>query len=170
MIGVKRFRILNLYGLGFFCTNFIIGSILSFLAGEFGKVVGLIYLSPFIWDGLASVFLVIGGTIMLFQIFRRTYWPHTDQYQELGESLPTLKQKKRTGFLLGLLAAMPPCIFQLTEYSQAIVFSMQSSWGNGVWTVFFGIGTWIGLYPLALIGTMSGRSLKHFNKVLQIEH
>ena len=95
---------------------------------------------------------------MLFQIFRRTYWPHTDQYQELGESLPTLKQKKRTGFLLGLLAAMPPCIFQLTEYSQAIVFSMQSSWGNGVWTVFFGIGTWIGLYPLALIGTMSGRS------------
>ena len=43
----------------------------------------------------------------------------------------------------------------------ALFISSESGWGNGVWLIFFfGIGTWLGLYPLAIVGTMSGKLSK----------
>lgn len=160
----QSFRIVNLYGLGLFLSNMIIGSILSFVAGAIG-IFGLNQTDRYIWNAASAVSLILGGTLMLIQLYRKTYSPHSDQLQEISESLPTLRRKKRTAFLLGMLAGIPPCIFELTVYTQAMLFSVQSTWGNGVWTVFFfGIGTWLGLFPLAILATMGGKVSKRIQQ------
>jgi len=76
-----------------------------------------------------------------------------------------LRSRKRTGFLLGVLAGIPPCIFEIGIYTYASLTSISNGWGNGVWIVFFfGIGTWLGLIPLAILGTMSGKVSKFLQK------
>lgn len=156
----QSLKILTFYGLGLFLMNLIIGSILSYIASNVGNFL-LNIVDRRIFNVVSSASLIIGGFIMLFQIFKNRYWPHTDQLQEIGENIHMLKARKRTSFLLGLLAGIPPCIFEITVYIQAMYFSATSSWGNGVWTVFFfGLGTWMGLVPLAIVGTMSGKLSK----------
>lgn len=156
----QAFRIINYYGTGLFLMNFVIGGIVSYFGAIFGALIN-IENYRFIWNGISSSILIIGGTIMLIQLKRKTYWPHSDQFQELTESLPTLRTRKRTAFLLGLLAGIPPCIFETAVYLQAVTISVGYGWGNGTWLVFFfGVGTWLGLYPLALVGTASGRISK----------
>jgi len=154
----QAFRIVNFYGAGLFLMNLAIGTIISYFAALAGN---LIREYRFIWNGAAGLVMILSGIIMLVQLKRKTYWPHSDQLQELTESLGTLRAKKRTGFLLGLLAGIPPCIFEGAVYIQTALNSASYGWGNGAWTVFFfGIGTWIGLYPLALVGTASGKLAK----------
>lgn len=150
----QAMRIVNYYGFGLFTMNFIIG---GSLAG-FGAILGTaITPNRFVWNAISSFSLIISGIVMLLQIKRKKYWPHGDQLQDLTESLSTLRKRKRTAFLLGLLAGIPPCIFEIAVYLHAVTFSVQYGWGIGVWTIaFFGIGTWLGLYPLAFLGTMSG--------------
>ncbi|MHA1794822.1 MAG: urease accessory protein UreH domain-containing protein [Promethearchaeota archaeon] len=156
----QAFRIINYYGAGLFLMNFIIGGVISYFGAIFGSLVN-IENYRFLWNAISSSVLIISGTIMLIQLRKKTYWPHSDQFQELTESLPTLRTRKRTAFLLGLLAGIPPCIFETAVYLQAISISVGYGWGNGTWLVFFfGIGTWLGLYPLALVGTASGRISK----------
>jgi len=161
----QAFRIVNFYGFGLFLTNFIIGAILSYIS----SIVGLTLKEDldnykFLINAISGSVLIISGLIMIFQIIKKKYWPHSDQLQELIENLPTLRSRKRTGFLLGVLAGIPPCIFEIAIYSYASLTSATNGWGNGVWIVFFfGIGTWLGLIPLAILGTMSGK----FSKFIQ---
>ena len=153
----QAFRILNFYGFGLFLANITIGTILSYFAAGLGAFFRD-NVDRFIWNAVSSLSLMISGSIMIIQIYRKRYWPHSDQYQELTESIGTLRARKRTAFLLGLLAGIPPCIFEIAVYIHAMGFAIQYGWGNGVWTVFFfGIGTWIGLFPLAILGTISGK-------------
>ncbi len=151
----QALRIVNSYGFGLFTMNLVIGSLLSWFGALFGEILTV---NRFIWNAVSSTSLIIAGSFMLYQIKTKKYWPHGDQLQELTESLGSLRKRRKTGFLLGMLAGIPPCIFELAVYTYAWTFSVQYGWGNGVWTIFFfGIGTWLGLYPLALVGTMSGR-------------
>ena len=46
--------------------------------------------------------------------------PQGDTPQELIENLPTLRSRKRTSFLLGILAGIPPCIFEIEIYKKNI--------------------------------------------------
>jgi ABC-type antimicrobial peptide transport system permease subunit len=70
--------------------------------------------------------------------------------------------------LLGVLAGLPPFIFENSIYLQAINYSAMYGWINGFLAVFFfGIGTWVGLFPLGLFGTMSGRINKIIRSHLQ---
>jgi len=154
--GKQAIRILNFYGLGLLIMNLIIGTTLSYIAAIFGQVFTENLQS--LWRNLASVSLIISGIVMLIQLKRRKYWPHTEQLLELTDNLSRLKKRKRTSFLLGMLAGIPPCIFEIAVYSTSIAIAGEYGWGNGTWiTFFFGIGTWIGLYPLAIFGTMGGK-------------
>lgn len=162
----QAFRIVNFYGFGLFLTNLIIGAILSYISSILGQTL-LENLEEyrFLINALSGIFLIISGLIMLFQVLKKKYWPHSDQLQELIENLPTLRSRKRTGFLLGVLAGIPPCIFEIGVYTYASLTSATNGWGNGVWIVFFfGIGTWLGLIPLAILGTMSGKLSKVMQK------
>lgn len=153
----QAFRILNFYGFGLFLANITIGTILSYFAAGLGSFFRD-NVNRFTWNAISSFSLIVSGTIMIVQIYRKRYWPHSEQYQELTESIGTLRAKKRTAFLLGMLAGIPPCIFEIAVYIHAMSFAIQYGWGNGVWTVFFfGIGTWVGLFPLAILGTISGK-------------
>ena len=162
----QAFRIVNFYGFGLFLTNLIIGTILSYISSILGQtLLENLDRYRYLINALSGIFLIISGLIMIFQIMKKKYWPHSDQLQELIENLPTLRSRKRTGFLLGVLAGIPPCIFEIGIYTYASLTSATNGWGNGVWIVFFfGIGTWLGLIPLAILGTMSGKISKYFQK------
>ncbi|WP_371805786.1 urease accessory protein UreH domain-containing protein [Candidatus Lokiarchaeum ossiferum] len=155
----QAFRIVNFYGAGLFIMNLILGTIITW----FSKILVETFsnIEPAIWNYLVAFSLTLSGIIMIYQIRKKTYWPHSDQFQELTESISTLRAKKRTALLLGLLAGIPPCIFELGVYFEAAFLAGNYGWGNGVWIIFFfGIGTWLGLYPLVFIGTMSGKLSK----------
>jgi len=162
----QAFRIVNFYGFGLFLTNLIIGTILSYISSILGQtLLENIDRYRYLINALSGLFLIISGVIMLYQILKKKYRPHSDQLQELIENLPTLRSRKRTGFLLGVLAGIPPCIFEIGIYTYASLTSISNGWGNGVWIVFFfGIGTWLGLIPLAILGTMSGKVSKFLQK------
>ena len=154
----QAFRIVNFYGAGLFIMNLVIGSLITW----FSKIIGETFtIEATIWYYLAAFSMILSGIIMMYQIKKKTYFPHVDQFSELTESISTLRAKKRTALLLGLLAGIPPCIFEMGVYLQAAFFAGLYGWGNGVWIIFFfGIGTWLGLYPLVFIGTMSGKLSK----------
>ncbi|MHA1745086.1 MAG: urease accessory protein UreH domain-containing protein, partial [Promethearchaeota archaeon] len=154
----QAFRIVNYYGFGLFLMNLIIGTIITY----FGALLGYnVNINRNILTGIAAIALIISGIVMLFRLKKQAYWPHSDQLQEITEGLSTLRSRKRTAFLLGMLAGIPPCIFEMAVYISGVSFAVSYGWGNGVWTIFFfGIGTWIGLYPLALVGTVHGKLSK----------
>ncbi|MHA1673503.1 MAG: urease accessory protein UreH domain-containing protein [Promethearchaeota archaeon] len=159
----QAFRIVNFYGAGLMLMNLLIGGTVSYIGAVVSSFFDVHENFRFVWNGISGFVLILSGTIMFIQLKRKKYWPHTDQFQELTENLGTLKSRKRTSFLLGMLAGIPPCLFEMAIYGWAITFSASYGWGNGTWTVFFyGIGTWLGLYPLALLVSAGGKLSKAF--------
>ncbi len=159
----QAFRIVNFYGAGLMLMNLLIGGTVSYIGAVVSSFFDVHEDFRFVWNGISGFVLILSGTIMFIQLKRKKYWPHTDQFQELTENLGTLKSRKRTSFLLGMLAGIPPCLFEMAIYGWAITFSASYGWGNGTWTVFFyGIGTWLGLYPLALLVSAGGKLSKAF--------
>lgn len=144
------FKILTLYGLGLLLMNLIIGT----LASVFG---GLIFtrIDPNLNNALGAISIIITGVIMIIQVKRKAWNPHSQQKGEIKETFKQQdgKVRKRTSLLLGFLAGLPPCIFEVAIYLQAISFSGSAGIINGIAVVFFfGIGTWLGLFPLAAFG------------------
>ena len=161
----QAFKILNLYGSGLFSANVFIGFIVSVLAAVIGPYLQL-YVDRFVWNLLSGVSLMVAGFIIIFAIVKNKYFPHSEQMQDIATGLSTLRQKKRTAFFLGILAGLPPCLFELAIYSYAISISLIYGWLNGVVAVmFFGIGTWVGLFPLAIAGTMGGKLSKFLTRM-----
>jgi sulfite exporter TauE/SafE len=168
----EAFKILTVYGLGLLCSNMGIGSIIS----VFGNIIfgGL---NQLFLNGLAAGSVLISGGVMLVQVFLRSpnhsflklIRPHYQQKEEIAETIQQSKEKegrfrKRTAFLLGILAGIPPCIFESAIYSMAAV---SSGLYGMVIVLFFGIGTWIGMFPLAafgLIGSYTRKKEKPNNK------
>jgi sulfite exporter TauE/SafE len=93
---------------------------------------------------------MFAGIILLFFITRRGYIPHSKRKEEIFQFN---WEKKKTPYLFGILAGFAPCIFEFIIYSQCLTYSLGSTLGfiDGIFTVFyFSIGTFIGLFPLAL--------------------
>ena len=167
----QAFRILVFYSAGFMFMNVTLGTLVSFFSGLFSK-----YLiqteGRFIMNGIAAFSLIFSGGLMLFRLRKHKYLPHSDQLQELSQNIGLLRKRKRTAFLLGILAAIPPCIVETAVYILGIGYSATYGWGNGVWVFFFfSLGTFIGLIPFTFMGTIHGRldkSLKS-NSFLKIK-
>ncbi|MHA1340270.1 MAG: sulfite exporter TauE/SafE family protein [Promethearchaeota archaeon] len=145
----QAFKILTSYGLGLLLSNLAIGTIVSFGGIIFGS------LDQHFNNGLGAIAMIVSAIIMLIQIRKRQFNPHSQQSFEITEEFQKNKGifKTKTALFLGILAGVPPCVFEFAVYSQALAFSASSGVINGIATVFFfGIGTWIGLFPLAVFG------------------
>lgn len=155
------FRILMAYGLGLLCTNMLIGTIAAFGGLIFGG------LNQYVTNGFGAISIIVSGIIMLFQNKSLRLRPHYKQGNEISESFKESNGhfRKKTAFLLGVLAGIPPCVFELAIYTQALTFSASSGILNGIFVVFFfGIGTWIGLFPLAAFGLIAPAAKNYLNR------
>lgn len=158
----SRAFLLTLYGLGLMSANLTIAGFtaLSSLVPRFFGIEPDRYASNF-FGALSSTFVAIG---FLFFVTVKDYMPHSRYKDEITQ---LDWQKVRTPYLFGLLAGFPPCFFELFIYSQCFTYSLSYSLTAGFLTVFyFSLGTFIGLYPLALAqyGTARFFSPKDGNK------
>jgi sulfite exporter TauE/SafE len=155
------YRILMGYGFGLLCTNMLIGTFAAFG--------GLIFngLNEHITNGFGAISIILSGFVMLFQNKSLLLKPHHQQGKDISESFKYSNGnfRNRTAFLLGVLAGIPPCVFELAIYTQALTFSASSGVLNGIFVVlFFGFGTWIGLFPLATFGLIAPAAKNYLSK------
>ncbi|MFX1309470.1 MAG: sulfite exporter TauE/SafE family protein [Promethearchaeota archaeon] len=163
----KSIFILVVYGLGLISANLIIAAITvvislvpRFLVPWVGEIES--YTINF-FGALTSMF---AGIVLLFFITRKGYIPHSKRKDEIFQFN---WEKKKTPYFFGILAGFAPCIFEFLIYSQCLQFSLGHELGfiDGIFTVFyFSLGTFIGLFPLALAkhGTSHIRKSKELKK------
>ena len=143
--------ILVLYGLGLVSSNMLIATgtiVISFIPQFFFP--NIIPEEPYSINFFGAVTSMFAGLILLFFIIRKGYMPHSKHRDEIHKFD---WEKKKTPYLFGILAGFAPCIFELLIYTWCLQWSLQGGLGfiDGLFTVFyFSIGTFIGLFPLAL--------------------
>ena len=144
----KSIYILALYGLGLICANMIIASVTVLITQVPRFVFPTFTPDPFIINFFGAFTSMIAGIAILFFLTRRDYTPHSKYSKEIS----TLDwELKKTPFFFGILAGFAPCIFELIIYSQSFQFSLGYGFIEGLLVVFyFSIGTFVGLFPLAL--------------------
>jgi ABC-type nickel/cobalt efflux system permease component RcnA len=147
----KSLFILILYGLGLMSSNLIIASgtvLISFIPQYL--IPGISDIQPTTINFFGSLTSMFAGIILLFFITRRGYSPHSKKKDEIFQFN---WDKKKTPYFFGILAGFAPCIFEFFIYSQCLTFSLSYELGfiDGIFTVlYFSIGTFIGLFPIAL--------------------
>ena len=141
---------LILYGIGLISSNLIIafGIISISLIPHifFPHIIPEAYTINF----FGAIVAMIIGFILLILILRRDYSPHSKHKDEI----PQFNwEKKKTPYLLGILAGFAPCTFEFIIYSQCFQYALGGGFGfiDAFFTVvYFSLGTFIGLFPLAL--------------------
>ena len=87
---------------------------------------------------------------MLIYIITHQYAPHSKYINELKMDIDW--NKKRTPYILGILAGLPPCIFEILIYTQCFTYTLSYGFLSGLLTILsFSTGTFLGLFPLAII-------------------
>ena len=91
---------------------------------------------------------MLAGIFILFFLTRRDYTPHSKYSKEI----PTLDwDLKKTPFFFGILAGFAPCMDQSGFSRGPFQFSLGYGFIEGLLIVFyFSLGTFVGLFPLAL--------------------
>ncbi len=146
----KSVFILILYGLGLMSSNLLIATgtiMISFIPRIL--IPGIIP-DSFTVNFFGAVSSMFAGFILLFFITRKDYFPHSKHKDEIFQFN---WEKKKTPYLFGIVAGFAPCIFEVFIYSQCLTYSLGGGFGflDGIFTVFyFSLGTFIGLFPLAL--------------------
>jgi sulfite exporter TauE/SafE len=140
--------ILTLYGIGLITSNLIIafGTILISFVPKF--IVPDLISDPFTVNFFGAFTSMFAGIILLFFVMRYDYMPHS----KYSKSIVKLDwERNKTPYLFGVLVGFAPCIFELIIYSQCLQFSLAHGFVEGILYVFyFSLGTFIGLFPLAL--------------------
>ncbi|MHA1821133.1 MAG: urease accessory protein UreH domain-containing protein [Promethearchaeota archaeon] len=157
----EAFKILNMYALGLLSMNMIIGT----MASIFGGIIFAKF-SPLFNNALGALSIIISGIYMFIQVIRKRFSPHSHQKDEIIETFNQRagRFKKRTSFLLGILAGIPPCIFEISIYSSAVAYSASAGIINGIGLVlFYGLGTWLGFIPLMLFGLIGPFARNYLN-------
>ena len=152
--------ILVLYGLGLTCSNLLIATgtiVISFIPQFLGFIP-----DEFSINFFGAVTSMFAGFFLLIFIIRKGYMPHSKQKDEI---VHLNWEKKKTPYLFGILAGFAPCIFELLIYTWCLQWSLRGGFGfiDGIFTVlYFSLGTFIGLFPLALVkhGTSQIRKTK----------
>ncbi len=144
----KSIYILALYGLGLICANMLIASVTVLITQVPRFVFPTFTPDPYVINFFGAFTSMIAGIIILFFLTRRDYTPHSKYSKEIS----TLDwELKKTPFFFGILAGFAPCIFELIIYSQSFQFSLGYGFIEGLLVVFyFSLGTFVGLFPLAL--------------------
>ncbi|NHJ20815.1 MAG: hypothetical protein EAX91_07740 [Candidatus Lokiarchaeota archaeon] len=140
--------ILALYGLGLISANLIIASA-TVIITQVPRFVFPEYIpNPYIINFFGAFTSMFAGIFLLFFVTRRDYMPHS----KYSKNIPSLDwELNKTPYFFGVLAGFAPCIFELIIYSQSISFSLAFGFIEGFFVVFyFSLGTFVGLFPLAL--------------------
>jgi len=144
----KSIYILALYGFGLICANMIIASVTVLITQVPRFVFPTFTPDPYVINFFGAFTSMIAGIVILFFLIRRDYTPHSKYSKEISNLDWELK---KTPFFFGILAGFAPCIFELIIYSQSFQFSLGYGFIEGLLVVFyFSIGTFVGLFPLAL--------------------
>lgn len=155
---LRSLLILVLYGLGLMSSNLIIASITVIVSFLPQILIPGIIPDDFTINFFGAVVSMFAGIILLFFITRRKYTPHSKYKDELSE---LNWEKKKTPYLFGILAGFAPCIFELLIYSQCLQYSLSGIFIDGIFIVFyFSLGTFMGLFPLALAKHGTSQILK----------
>jgi sulfite exporter TauE/SafE len=149
--------ILVLYGLGLMSANMIIALLSVFISS-------IPILFGFIPDGPAINFFgafssSVAAIVILVFILKTDYNPH--KFNEEQFPLELNWRKNRTSYLFGILCGFAPCIFEVIIYSQCLQYTLSSGIIEGLLLVFyFSLGTFVGLFPLALIKQGTSKIVK----------
>jgi len=158
----EAFKMVNLYGAGLLAANLTIGT--------FAAIIGLAFVSfidPIIAAIMAGIATLTAGIYILYRVHKEKYDPHSTQKKEIGSAL-TLKTQ--SSFSLGVLAGIPPCIMEIQIYFQATVYAANYDLLVAILAVFmFGIGTWLGLYPLGILVFVGSKAKKRTKSPWLIE-
>jgi sulfite exporter TauE/SafE len=139
------------YGLGLITSNMLIamGTILISFIPQI-LIPWIAEIEPTTINFFGALTSMFAGIILLFFITRKGYTPHSKHKDEIFQFN---WEKRKTPYFFGILAGFAPCIFEFLIYSQCLTFSLGGGFGfvDGIFTVFyFSLGTFIGLFPLAL--------------------
>ncbi|MBY9007757.1 MAG: sulfite exporter TauE/SafE family protein [Candidatus Lokiarchaeota archaeon] len=145
----KSVLILVLYGLGLISANLII-AMFSIMITNIPLALLNFTPDPHAFNLFGAISSLIAATFLLLLIYRGTYIPHAHQTNgQLPHKFNWSSLK--TPFIFGNLAGFAPCIFEFFIYSKAIELSISRHFLGGIaYVLFFSIGTFIGLFPLAL--------------------
>jgi len=144
----KSIYILALYGVGLICANMIIASVTVLIPQVPRFVFPGFIPDPHVINFFGAFTSMLAGITLLFFLTRRDYTPHSRYSKEISTLDWGLK---KTPFFFGILAGFAPCIFELIIYSQSFQFALGYGFIEGLLVVFyFSLGTFVGLFPLAL--------------------
>ena len=144
----KSVLILILYGVGLITSNLIIASGTIFVSLIPRIVIPGLIPDKFMINFFGAFTSMFAGIFLLFFITRRDYMPHS----KYSKTISTLNwERNKTPYLFGILAGFAPCIFELIIYTQCLQFSLGYGFIEGFLVVlYFSLGTFVGLFPLAL--------------------
>ncbi len=145
----RSILILVLYGLGLITANMII-TIITIIVTNVPLALLNFTPDPHALNLFGSISSLIAAIFLLLLIYRGVYTPHARQNN--GQLHHRFNWSSlRTPFIFGCIAGFAPCIFEFFIYSKAIELSITRHFLGGIaYTLFFSIGTFIGLFPLAL--------------------
>jgi len=151
--------ILMRYGAGLMTANVSIGAVTSL----FSLIFTFIPIENYVFNFFGALVSIIVAIYMLFYIFTRQYTPHSKHTDELKLDIDW--QSKRTPYILGILAGAPPCIFEILIYTQCFTWTLSYGILSGLLTIIsFSIGTFLGLFPLAMLSQYGSRIRKSSQK------
>ncbi len=157
----EAFKLLNLYGAGLLTANLSLGIIFSLLGTALTAIPDIIKAL------IAGSGIIISGVYMLLMIHRQCYDPHSEQKKEIGTQLT---RKTNSAYVLGILAGVPPCPMELAIYGIATSLAAGGSFLLAIVAVLmFSLGTWIGLYPLGILGVVGSQAKKKSKTPWRIE-
>jgi sulfite exporter TauE/SafE len=157
----KSFFILVLYGLGLISANMIITGISVFITQVPRFVFPHYVPDPYLINFFGAFTSTFAGIALLFFITWRDYMPHSKYTKDIASLNWELK---KTPYFFGILAGFAPCIFELIIYSQSVSYSLGYGWFEGVLIVIsFSLGTFVGLFPLALAKQGTSQIVKSNN-------
>jgi len=144
----KSMIILVLYGVGLITSNMII----AFITIVISIVPRIIFPGfvpdPYLVNFFGAFTSMIAGFVLLFVIIKYGYMPHS----KYGKHITTLDwERNKTPYFFGILVGFAPCIFELIIYTWCLQFSLGYGFLEGFLVVlYFSLGTFVGLFPLAL--------------------
>ncbi len=137
---------LSIYGAGLMTANVAIGTLASLFSLFFTFIPTENYVNNF-FGALVSC---IVSVFMLIYIITHHYAPHSKYADELKMDIDW--DRKRTPYVIGVLAGLPPCIFEILIYTQCFTWTLSYGLLSGFLTIVtFSVGTFLGLFPLAII-------------------
>jgi len=144
--------ILMRYGIGLMIANCTIGILTSLFSLIFTFIPTENYVNNF----FGALISCIVSVYMLIYIITHRYAPHSKYADELKMDIDW--NRKRTPYVFGILAGLPPCIFEILIYTQCFTWTLSYGLISGLLTIIsFSVGTFLGLFPLAIISEFGSK-------------